>query len=255
MIVSTDIEAPTAVAFAKFEAMDGTTPQALDVRPRYHSGRDDRPDATNDFTALGVDETSADVRGLVKSAAFTAGTEAVLTFDMDDSSTTDKDEAYETAGTYNGAMGTYRCNGSTDCTVTLDAMGKITAMSDGWIFTPAEGATSDQPDYDYLRYGFWLKKTTDKDGVLTPTTKSRPSRVRHLPRRPTLLEGTASYEGGATGVYVKNVYNSDRTLDTASSGHFTADVNLMAYFGGNDVAVNKQNSIEGTIDNFMLSGG
>ena len=38
----------------------------------------------------------------------------------------------------------------------------ITAISDGWIFTPAPGATSDQPDYDYLHYGVWLKKTTDE---------------------------------------------------------------------------------------------
>ena len=40
-------------------------------------------------------------------------------------------------------------------------------MSEGWIFTPDMGATSDQPDYDYLHYGFWLQKTTDEDGVLT----------------------------------------------------------------------------------------
>ena len=93
----------------------------------------------------------------------------VLTFDNDDTTTNNEDEAFETAGTYNGAMGTYRCNGTSACTVTLArAMGEvsITDMSGGWIFTPDAGATSDQPDYDYLRYGFWLMRTTDEDGVL-----------------------------------------------------------------------------------------
>ena len=48
--------------------------------------------------------------------------------------------------------------------------------------------------------------------------------------------GSATYNGGATGVYVKNVHNSDGTLDTATAGHFTADAELTAYFGGGDVA-------------------
>ena len=29
------------------------------------------------------------------------------------------------------------------------------------------GATTDQPDYDYLHYGFWLKRTADSDGAIT----------------------------------------------------------------------------------------
>ena len=79
------------------------------------------------------------------------------------------DEAFETAGTYNGAPGTYRCNltGGVDCTVTLDADGAIDGMSDGWIFTPDAGATSDVADADYLHYGFWLMRTTDADGATT----------------------------------------------------------------------------------------
>ena len=43
----------------------------------------------------------------------------------------------------------------------------ITGVSDGWVFTPDAGATSDVADADYLHYGFWLKRTTDEDGVLT----------------------------------------------------------------------------------------
>ena len=74
----------------------------------------------------------------------------------------------ETEGTYNGTMGTYRCNGAAVCTVELDADGVISAMIGAWIFTPDADATTDQPDYaDYLSYGFWLQRTTDEDGVLT----------------------------------------------------------------------------------------
>ena len=259
-IVSTDIEAPTAVAFAKFEEMDGTMSQTLDARADGETVDADNPADSRDLGNALDANTPADavVLGRVKSSAFTgSGDESnVLTFGGDDPAD-DDDAAYTTAGTFNGAMGMYMCaGGATDCTVTLDGDGKITAMSDGWIFTPAEGAMSDQPDYDYYHYGFWLKKTTDKDGVLTYNevetfAGSSVDAVTDI----SAVVGTATYEGGATGVYVKNVYNSDRTLDTASSGHFTADVNLMAYFGGNDVAVSKQNTIEGTIDKFMLSGG
>ena len=82
---------------------------------------------TNDLTALGVDQSMEDVLALVMSDAFTAGTAAVLTFAMaqedgdDDTDGAQPIAAFETAGTYNGAMGTYRCNATAaDCTVTLE---------------------------------------------------------------------------------------------------------------------------------------
>ena len=42
--------------------------------------------------------------------------------------------------------------------------------------------------------------------------------------------GSASYSGGAVGVYVKNVFDSQGNIDTATSGHFKADASLTAYF-------------------------
>ena len=67
--------------------------------------------------------------------------------------------------------------------------------------------------------------------------------------------GAASYEGGAAGVYMKKTFTTDGKIDMATSGTFTADVSLMAYFGGGDVPANKHYSIEGNISNFALSGG
>ena len=63
---------------------------------------------------------------MVMSAKFAAEAAGTLDFDANNMATPDEDEAFETAGTYNGAMGTYRCDGDAVCTVTLDAMGAVT---------------------------------------------------------------------------------------------------------------------------------
>ena len=68
------------------------------------------------------------------------------------------------------------------------------------------------------------------------------------------VTGSATYEGGATGVYVHSVSNSDGTRASATSDHFTADAMLKAYFGGTSIAADMQNTVTGTIDNFELSG-
>ena len=46
------------------------------------------------------------------------------------------------------------------------------------------------------------------------------------------VSGTATYDGDAAGVYVHETKKEDGTLDTATSGRFTADVALKAYFDG-----------------------
>ena len=69
------------------------------------------------------------------------------------------------------------------------------------------------------------------------------------------VEGSATYEGGAVGVYVSVVQVSDGSIDTATSGHFAADASLMAYFGGDDVTANQADTVTGTIDNFVLQHG
>ena len=67
--------------------------------------------------------------------------------------------------------------------------------------------------------------------------------------------GSATYKGGAAGVYVHEVNPSGgSTPESATSGHFSADVSLMVYFGGPDVAETKQNTVTGSITKFELSG-
>ena len=99
--------------------------------------------------------------------------------------------------------------------------GMLTAASDGWIFTPATGATSDVADANYLQYGFWLERTTDEDGATTynevetfaeakghPETGDPDTGVSILP----MSKVAATYEGDSVGVYVKNVLDDQANI-------------------------------------------
>ena len=197
-----------------------------------------------------------------------AGSETTLTFDADVASTTDKNEAAEVDGTYDGAPGTYRCTDTTDCTVELerDAKGKvsITAMSDGWIFTPDDKAKVYVVDTEYASYGVWLQRTTDADGVLTYDLVNTFADGTDATANVTDVDGTASYKGSALGVYVHNVLDAGGEVASATSGMFTADAALTATFGQmqneadppqDTIAQSMLNTITGTIDNFELEGG
>ena len=247
-VVFTDIGAPTPTPFAEVNELDVSTDKTNDT-----------PNETNE--AFAVDENGQGVLALVESTMFSATTSAVRTYKMDDDDTADMDEADEVPGTYQGAMGTYRCDGSSNCTVTTDADGMITAMSDGWVFIPAEGAMADVSDAEFLHYGFWLKKTTDSDGAVTYNevqTFAGASTDLGDSGSVSSVTGIATYSGGATGVYVMNKASTlgggGTEVSEASSGHFTADANLRAYFEGGDTPANMADTLTGTIDNFMLSG-
>ena len=247
-VVHSDIEAIVATPFAEVHELDLSTDTTNDT-----------PDPTHE--ALLIDGTDTAVLGRVMSASFTAGAAGNLDFDHDDASTADVDEASEVAGTYDGAMGTFRCNGDAGCTVTLDANGGITAMSAGWIFTPDRGATIDVADDDYLHYGFWLKKTTDDEGAVT-YDEVETFAGSSVPESGDVSQvmGRATYEGSAAGVYVIRLRYDPNTgeLVNASSGRFTADASLAVTFGqtvAQDIAPNQLNRLTGTIDSFTLSGG
>ncbi|MDE0332618.1 MAG: hypothetical protein OXL41_12180 [Nitrospinae bacterium] len=248
--VYTDIAVPTVTDFGDVYTLNVDLDAAVDA--------DDDGTANNDYTALAIDQTDAGVRSRVESDAFTAVTSATLTFANDDTSTGDMNEGFEAAGTYAGHMGRYRCFGSSQCEVVLDADGEITSMTSGWIFIPDAGVTIDVQDSVYFYYGFWVK-STEEEGATTydaVQTFAGGSGIDLFPGTEMAnVLGTASYEGGAAGVFTKGVFTPEGTIDTSTSGTFTADVSLTAYFGGGDVAVNKQYSVEGSVSNFALSGG
>ena len=244
--VHRDIEALEAIPFAEVHELDFST-----------DGTNDAPEVT--YEALRIVGYDMEVLEQVMSAAFTASTEATLRFAHDDPATLGTDEAKELAGAYDGAAGTYRCNGVAQCTVTLDANGKITAMSTGWIFTPDPGAIVDVQDEDYLHYGFWLKKTTDDEGAVTHNeVETFAGSSVPVSGNLAAVMGRATYEGGAAGVYVIKTRYDPNTgeLANVNSGHFVADTRLTATFGQTveqDIAPNQLNMLTGTIDNFVLS--
>ena len=154
VIVSTDIEAPKATAFA--------TEYPFDANPKT-GGADFQSilivsdGATPNLAMIATDGITAVGSGSITVKAAVEADDATAV------------AAFETDATFDGAPGTLKCAGIENCTVTFDAEGEITAFVGVWQFTPADGATVDVDDIDYLHYGFWLKKTTDKDGADTYT--------------------------------------------------------------------------------------
>ena len=244
-IVYTDIDAPKATLFATVHAND------LTVNPKTTG--------LGDFQSVSIGSGNFAMVATTGITSIGAGPITVPSAVEDNAGTMDVDEtvaAFETDATFNGAPGKLKCAGDNPCTVTLDPAGKITEFGNGWEFTPAVGATVDVADKDYLHYGFWLQKTTDADGADTYTeVQTFAGSSVDQSTDVSAVTGTAEYNGGAVGVYVKNVYNPDRTIASATSGHFQAKASLMAYFTGNDVAQSKQNTITGTINQFVLQHG
>ncbi len=263
VIVQTDIMAPKDVAFADWESnAGGDKPQALTVM-----GNDGAiPGENEDADALDIDEDTDladDANTYIVLDRST--TDGVLTYSRDNPGTqpTMNVDEGEHDGTYNGAEGKYRCTSTTtdNCTVTFNDKGQVTGNSDNWVFVPDKGATSSQPDYEYLSYGVWLKKTKtkDEDGVTKyDEVETFYSVVGHPETTNGDLagvEGTATYNGYATGVYVKDKTDDSATRLSSTAGHFSASVKLDASFGGGDVADNRQFTIDGEITGFELSGG
>ena len=112
-----------------------------------------------------------------------------------------------------------------------------------------------------LNYGFWL----ENDGRRTASTHLQRGRDLRkgswlrVPRPPSgdvsTVVGTAEYNGGATGVYVKNVYNPDRTIESATAGFFTAKVEPDGVFRRPSIAEDLEDTVTGTIDKFVLEHG
>ena len=152
----------------------------------------------------------------------------------------DNNVALKVRGTYGGAPGEFRCTGT--CASTNDGKGSPSALDGNWYFKPDADAMVSQPDPSYLYYGWWVQK--DKDGP-TEAKAFTGAMVLTPPDGTMATTGSATYKGGAAGKFAMS-----NALDgTGSGGHFTADAELKATFGGEDMGVT------GTIDNFMLNDG
>ena len=160
-------------------------------------------------------------------------------------------------GSYHGVSGTYYCTPAATSTCaaqvaangftlggTANADNAFTAGGGVWAFKPANPETRimSTPDAIYASYGWWIHKS---EGGSRFTASAFVDTRGDVPAAAALdaLQGTATYMGGAAGKYAL----SSSTGGTNDAGHFTAKATLNADFS--------DNSITGTIDNFMGANG
>ena len=241
-IVYTDIDGPKATPFE--------TAHPLNTNNFDHDDDANTAEVSRSLTIASVNI------GMASADEFPSTPSTTREYAQDDAGTEDMNEG-AIEGTFNGADGTFECI-TAGCEIKTDAMGMLTMVEGTWRFTPDKDETVDVPDADYLHYGVWLMKTDDEDGTTYNMVQTfAGSSMTDATSGSDIdgVEGSASYSGGAAGVYVHKVNplgSSDP--ESATSGHFSADVNLTVYFDGDDVAVSKQNTVTGSISNFVLSG-
>lgn len=167
-------------------------------------------------------------------------------------------------GMFHGLDGRFACT-TTNCVITKVEGGGYSVTGE-WTFTPDTSDTQlaalevSISDPDYMRFGYWTKESTNRKGEPTVEVQAifegtDPTTVAELQ---TLVDATAgaggkaTYEGPATGLYVRKEFDSKGEPEHLYHGRFTAEANLTAYFGvSEDVPVSKQNAIEGTVTDFM----
>lgn len=157
------------------------------------------------------------------------------------------------SGTLYGVSGRFTCTGG--CSVSQSSTGSVTGVD--LTFTPdADTFDADttlaqaiRADADYTHFGYWMMSTKQRDGSYTHDIQTFHGGTGVLATDLRTVKGTAKYYGAAAGVYVKKDGAGDSLMVT--DGKFTADAMLTARFGGDTIAQNKQNQVEGTISGFM----
>ena len=164
-------------------------------------------------------------------------------------------------GTFHDVAGTYECT-TPPCTVSTANDGMISSAGDTWTFTPDSDLTGeimiDLPDTDHLYFGWWLKEPADSEGTYAFRTFSGGTDPFTVGDKFTSghadgLLGTASYQGRAAGQYVTKDFTGG-VLSGGTAGVFTATALLTANFGGDDIAVNDQFNIRGSVTEFRDVG-
>ena len=170
-------------------------------------------------------------------------------------------------GSYFGASGQFQCiaEGTEMCALARNADGTVgVADTDAtmgiqstgrWSFTPDPGAMIQVPDQDWMAYGAWLTTPDDTVGDHRIGVFFNGFDPYEFDSADNLdaamdagLRGSATYTGGATGIYV----------DGGDSGLFTAEAALTANFDVNSNASGADAgdyTIFGRIDNFRGTDG
>ncbi len=152
-------------------------------------------------------------------------------------------------GMFDGAPGTYTCVSM--CTLSTNMDAELNAVGGDWIFAPNDDEFPvPVPDSDYIHFGYWMNEAEVNDQPVIMAAAIAGGTAESAIGTVQSLEGQASYSGAATGLYVIRTFTLDGEVQNRTGGQFIADATLTAYFGGDDVAVNKHYSIVGTIEDF-----
>ena len=209
------------------------------------------------ISEAGVFDLKADVTGAPISVPHGAASDSTKTFADDPK--TDANELMM-KGSFHGMPGTYACTES--CSVGTNAKGELITLSEGWTFTPTKGAADiivDDvlTDASYLDFGYWVTTMAGPDGPTYSVGTFANSMGDTTERVMGLLTGqrdnamSATYKGGAAGLYAKREYSGTSDGDLLGAGRFTATAELKAYFGmGTHTAGDDHNRISGMISNF-----
>ena len=154
-------------------------------------------------------------------------------------------------GTYFGSPVLVQCAGD-GCSISRSSTGTTSfqvtdnvpatpgfqpAPNSNWLITPLPGAMITVPDQDWMAYGAWMTTPDDAAGTHRIGTffngMDLYTNTAAIMDGDDGLEGSATYSGGAAGIYV----------DGADSGLFTAEATLTANF-----------NVAGEDDDYMLSG-
>ena len=164
--------------------------------------------------------------------------------------TADVDESMpKIKGMFNGVAGTFAC--ASGCDIRSGGDGKLATFTGTWTFTADSDATVVDvlEDADYLDFGYWVN--TDDSGDDKKYMVKAFFRGEEASGNVGDLEGSATYKGAAAGLYTKRAFTPGGDGDVTAAGRFTADAELTANFGGTAVAADDEDSISGTIKNFM----
>lgn len=164
--------------------------------------------------------------------------------------------------TFLGVTGTLACpTGGTACTATTAEDGKF-SFANSPTFTPAIPPGKDLSDLivtdqvastEYLTFGYWLDNSGSGSSLRhSIDTYAKAHGYDELSGAITTtgtdITGSATYSGGAAGVYVLR-----EGTNPTGNGEFVADVDLTAQFGNTTgtVPAAEQWKITGTVDSFQ----
>ena len=195
---------------------------------------------------------------------------------LDDTDTMDvNEEMVSVTGMFRDVPGTFTC--PSGCTVSSDEDSNLDGLGGSWIFTPSGsamggGVTAGElaalrvagviPDPDFMAFGYWLQSTTNEDGETEYAFQPFAAGNRDFGSDVANVEGSATYEGPATGIYMRKIFTvsedgASTTTVPVASGQFSADAVLNATFGqitvGDDIdtiAPAMFDSITGSISKF-----